>query len=160
MSYESFIGKAKTAIDEKGRSSFPKEFRRLLSDEEGRRMVISFGPQRSLILFSLAEYEKFMEALQARPKTPETMTFQRRFHSSTHFVGLDGQNRITLTREDMQYANLSDEVLFAARSGKTLELWNPTTYESLYGFNNDADFNSYDAGFYDDGFAGVTGDKH
>lgn len=160
MSYESFIGKAKTAIDEKGRTSFPKEFRRLLSDEESQRMVIAFGPQRSLILFVLPEYEKFMEALLARPKTPETMTFLRRFHSSTHFVGLDGQNRIMLTREDMQYANLSGDVVFAARSGKTLELWNPTAYDTTYGFNCEADYASYDKGFYDDGFSGVNGDKH
>jgi division/cell wall cluster transcriptional repressor MraZ len=160
MNYESFIGQAQTAIDEKGRSSFPREFRRLLSDEESQKMVVAYGPQRSLILFVLAEYEKFMEALLARPKTPETETFRRRFHSSTHFVGLDGQNRIMLTKKDLEYANLGSEVLYVARSGKTLELWNPTTYESMYGFNSEADFSSYDAGFYDDGFAGVTGDKH
>lgn len=158
MDFSSFIGQAKTAIDEKGRTSFPREFRRLLSGDEGEQMVVSYGPGRSLILFVLHEYEKFAAALSARPKTPQTETFRRRFHASTHFVGLDGQNRIMLSKKDLEYAGLESEVLYVARSGKTLELWNPQAYESLYGFNNPEDYGNFDAGFYDDGFEEASHD--
>ena len=66
MNFTSFIGQAQTAIDGKGRSSFPREFRRQLTAAEGSEFVVTRGPDRTLRLFTLPEYEKFMADLDCR----------------------------------------------------------------------------------------------
>ncbi|MFA6835130.1 MAG: MraZ family transcriptional regulator [Fibrobacteraceae bacterium] len=159
MELNSFIGQAQTAIDEKGRSAFPREFRRLLSEEEGRSLVVTFGTQRSLILFTLVEYEKFVAKIESRPFTPKNDRFRRTFKASAHYVALDGQNRIMLSKNDLAFANLEGEVLYVARTGKSLELWNPSVYNSKYGFNKDEDYQEFDAGFYDDLTSGDSSEK-
>ena len=66
MNLDFFIGQAKTAIDEKGRTSFPREFRRQLSQEESESLVLSIGPERTLILYELNEFKKFMTELDRK----------------------------------------------------------------------------------------------
>ena len=56
MNFTSFIGQAQTAIDGKGRTSFPREFRRQLSASEGNEFVVTRGPDRTLRLFVLPEF--------------------------------------------------------------------------------------------------------
>ncbi len=150
MELNEFIGQAKTAIDEKGRTPFPREFRRLLSEEEGKSLVLSFGGRDSLILFTLEEYRKFIARIEARPATPKNDRFHRMFVANSHHVALDGQNRILLSKSDLAFAKLDGEVLYVARTGKSVELWNPSIYNSKYGFNQEEDFEEFNAGFFDD----------
>ncbi len=150
MELNAFIGNAKTAIDEKGRSSFPREFRRLLSEEEGSSLILAFGSRDSLILFTLEEYSKYIAKIESRPQTSKNVRFNRMFKANSHYVSLDGQNRILLSKNDIAYAKLDGEVLYVARSGKSVELWNPSIYNEKFGFNTEEDFNEFDAGFFDD----------
>lgn len=149
MELDEFIGQAQTAIDEKGRTPFPREFRRVLSEEEGRSLVVSHGPRDSLILFTLAEYRKFVAHIEARPATPKNVTFRRLFKANSHLVALDGQNRILLSKSDIAYAKLEGEVFYVARSGKSAELWNPSIYNAKYGLLTEEDLAAYDDGFFD-----------
>lgn len=150
MELNEFIGQAKTAIDEKGRTPFPREFRRLLSEEEGKSLILSFGGNDSLILFTLEEYRKFIARIEARPATPKNDRFRRMFKANSHYVALDGQNRILLSKSDIAFAKLEGEALYVARTGKSVELWNPSIYNSKYGFNQEEDYTEFDAGFFDD----------
>lgn len=150
MELNEFIGQAKTAIDEKGRTPFPREFRRLLSEEEGKSLILSRGGRESLILFTLEEYRKFVAHIEARPATPKNVKFRSMFKAYSHYVALDGQNRILLPKNDMAFAKLDGEVLFVARTGKSAELWNPSIYDAQFGFNSEADYQEFEAGFYDD----------
>ncbi|MCI6873421.1 MULTISPECIES: MraZ family transcriptional regulator [Hallerella] len=150
MELNAFIGNAKTAIDEKGRSAFPREFRRLLSEEESSSLILAYGSRDSLILFTLEEYRKFIAKIESRPQTSKNVRFNRMFKANSHYVSLDGQNRILLSKNDIAYAKLDGEVLYVARSGKSAELWNPSIYNAKFGFNTEEDFNEFDAGFFDD----------
>ncbi|MCR5029607.1 MAG: MraZ family transcriptional regulator [Fibrobacter sp.] len=150
MDLNGFIGNAKTTIDEKGRSSFPREFRRRLSEEEGSSLILAFGSRDSLILYTLEEYSKFIAKIESRPQTPKNVRFNRMFKANSHYVSLDGQNRIMLSKNDLAYAKLEGEVLYVAGNGKSVELWNPSIYNAKFGFNTEDDFNEFDAGFFDD----------
>ena len=145
-----FIGQAKTALDEKGRTPVPREFRRLLSDEESKSLIVSFGIRDTLILWTVEEYRKFVEHIEARPVTPKNVNFRRLFKANSHQVSLDGQNRILLSKADKTYAKLDGEVLYVARSGKSAELWNPSIYNSMHGFNTEEDYQEFSGGFFDD----------
>ena len=146
MSFTSFIGQAQTAIDGKGRSSFPREFRRQLSASEGSEFVVTRGPDQTLRLFTLPEYEKFMADLDCRSDRRQADLVRRSLWPTV--VELDGQNRILLPKILLEYAGLKGEVLYVQASGKTLELWNPERYNAKYGLESDDAIAAFDAAFY------------
>ena len=150
MELNEFIGQAKTALDEMGRTPVPREFRRVLSYEECESLIVSFGEADSLILWTIEEYRKFTAHLEARPATKKNIDFRRRFKANSHLVVLDKQNRILLSNDDKVRAKLEGEVLYVARSGKSAELWNPVIYNSKFGFNSEEDLKEFDDGFFDD----------
>lgn len=145
MNFTSFIGQAKTAIDGKGRSSFPREFRRQLADTE-KEFVVARGPDYTLRLFVVEEFEKFMRELDQRPDRRQADIVRRGL--SPTFVELDAQNRILLPKELMQYASLTSEVLYLQSRGKTLELWNPDRFNAKYGLSTAEAVDAFSAAYY------------
>ncbi|MBO5532350.1 MAG: MraZ family transcriptional regulator [Fibrobacter sp.] len=146
MSSSLFIGQAQTAIDGKGRSSFPREFRRQLLPSDGEKLVVTRGPARTLRLYTLPEYEKFMADLDSRSDRRQADLVRRGLCPTV--VELDGQNRILLPKILLEYAGLKDEVLYVQASGKTLELWNPERFNAMYGLTTEDAVAAFDAAYY------------
>lgn len=149
MNFTSFIGQAQTAIDGKGRSSFPREFRRQLQASDGDEFVVTRGPAQTLRLFTLPEYEKFMADLDSRSDRRQADLVRRGLAPTV--VELDGQNRILLPKILLEYAGLKGEVLYVPARGKTLELWNPERFNAKYGLQTNEDVAAFDAAFYGEG---------
>lgn len=158
MNFTSFIGQAQTAIDGKGRTSFPREFRRELSTEDGTEFVITRGPDQTLRLYVLSEFEKFMADLDLRSDRRQADLVRRSLWPAS--VELDGQNRILLPKKLMEYAGLKDEVLYVQSRGKTLELWNPDRYNSLYGLQTSDAIAAFDAAYYGESLTEESDGKH
>lgn len=154
-----FIGRAKTAIDGKGRSSFPREFRRSLTAEDGTEFVVMKvpGPDHTLRLFVMSEYEKFMQELDANPDRKMSEEFRQWLTPS--LVELDGQNRILLPRELLEYAGLKNEVLYTYYRGKSLQLWEPSKYEAIYAQTSEEKQKSFEDLYYSIGSSGGLNGK-
>jgi MraZ protein len=148
MRIESFIGQARTSIDSKGRTAFPREFRKFLSEEDGAEIVIGPGPQQSLILYTVKEWNSFMDELYARPRTQANEHFIQQMTTMSHTCELDGQNRISIPPTLQRFASLQNEVVFAARRGKTAGLWNPERFDAIYGLITPQSIDAFDAGFF------------
>ena len=157
MNLTSFIGQAKTAIDGKGRSSFPREFRRQLVGADGNEFVVTRGPNQTLRFFTVPEYEKFMADLDSRSDRRQADLVRRGLCPTV--VELDGQNRILLPKILLEYAGLKGEVLYVQASGKTLELWNPERFNAKYGLQSDDAIAAFDAAFYGEGLTEGGNDK-
>ena len=158
MNFTSFIGQAQTAIDGKGRSAFPREFRRQLVTSDGERFVVTRGPAQTLRLFTLPEYEKFMADLDQRSDRRQADLVRRGLCPTV--VELDGQNRILLPKILLEFAGLKGEVLYVQASGKTLELWNPERFNAKYGLQTTEDIAAFDAAFYGESLTeGDNGNK-
>lgn len=123
-----FRGQAKSAIDGKGRCAFPREFRRQLTEEDGTEFMLTYWNDGKLRLFVMSEYDKFMDELDQHPNLEEAERFRLSLQSST--VELDGQNRILLPKDKIQYAGLTNGVTFVEYRGKSLELWSTERYEA------------------------------
>lgn len=123
-----FIGQAKSAIDGKGRCAFPREFRRQLTPEDGTEFVITYWAEGRLRLYVRSEYEKYMDELDQWPDRESAEQFRLNLCSS--LVELDGQNRILLPKDKIQYAELTNNITFVEYRGKSLELWNTDKYEA------------------------------
>ena len=153
MNLPSFIGKAKTAIDGKGRTSFPREFRRQLWPTEGPEFVVTCGPDHTLRLYVLEEFAKFMAEIDAYKDRYQAEIFRNQLDATP--VELDGQNRILIPKDLLEYAGLTTEVVYAAGRRRSLDLWNPERYNEKYGKKSDADLKTFDEMFYKIGLGGL-----
>ena len=120
MSFTSFIGQAQTAIDGKGRSSFPREFRRQLEASDGKEFVVTRGPAQTLRLFTVPEYEKFMADLDSRSDRRQADLVRRSLWPTV--VELDGQNRILLLTYKLAEKLLNYGILNATMPSMVLNL--------------------------------------
>lgn len=149
MIFRRFIGEARTAIDEKGRTAFPRDFRRQLEDNERDYLVVTRGPEGSLRLFVYEEFEKFMAELDTMPDRRRAEIVRSKL--SMQLVALDGQSRILLPKKLLQIANLNGEIHWVPARGKTLALWNPETFSKNFiqeSEDKDANDAIFDSTFY------------
>jgi len=158
MNFDSFIGHAQTAIDGKGRTSFPREFRRCLVAADGNEFVVTRGPDKTLRLFVIDEFKKFMKSLDDRPDRRQADLVRRSLCPTV--VEMDGQNRILLPKILLEYAGLKGEVLYVQAGGtKILELWNPERYNAIYGLQTEESVAAFDAAFYGESLTGDRDDQ-
>lgn len=124
---ESFIGKATVAIDAAGRTNFPKDFRKILKEEAGGQVIVTIAEGRTLALYPVYEWNAYIQYLESLGRGPEISKFRTRITAMAKLSVLDGQNRITLTTEQMGYAGIAGEVTFVG-DGKRVRLWAPAKY--------------------------------
>lgn len=124
---ESFIGKATVAIDATGRTNFPKDFRKILKDEAGGQVIVTIADGRTLALYPVYEWNNYIQYLENLGRGAEVSKFRTRITSMAKLSVLDGQNRISLTTEQMAYAGIAGEVTFVG-DGKRVRLWAPEKY--------------------------------
>ena len=101
------IGRHDSKIDEKGRISFPKKFRK----ELGNNLIITQGFEGSLIVIASGEWKVLTEGTEGSPITDkearETETF---LLGSAEEVSLDTKGRFVIPKHLIRFAGLSDEV--------------------------------------------------
>jgi MraZ protein len=124
---ESFIGKATVAIDATGRTNFPKDFRKILRDEAGGQVVVTIAEGRTLALYPIYEWNNYIQYLESLGRGADVSKFRTRITSMAKLSVLDGQNRISLSAEQMSYAGIGAEVTFVG-DGKRARLWAPEKY--------------------------------
>lgn len=131
MNFENhyFVGQAKSAIDGKGRCAFPREFRRQMTPEDGNVFVLTNWGRNKLRLFVMGEYEKFIQGIEQSLNRGDARKFRLALKATV--LELDGQNRILLPKDKLQFAELTNSVTFVdSVGGKSLELWNTEAYEA------------------------------
>jgi len=124
---ESFIGKAKVAIDATGRTNFPKDFRKVLRDDAGGQVVVTIAEGKTLALYPVYAWNEYVQYLESLGRGAEMSKFRTRITSMAKLSVLDAQNRISLTVEQMTYAGIAGEVTFVG-DGKRVRLWAPEKY--------------------------------
>ena len=71
--------------------------------------------------------EQYIQYLESLGRGAEVSKFRSRITSMAKLSVLDGQNRISLTAEQMAYAGIGGEVTFVG-DGKRVRLWAPEKY--------------------------------
>ena len=124
---ESFIGKASVAIDAAGRTNFPKDFRKVLKDEAGGQVIVTIAEAKTLALYPVYAWNDYVQYLESLGRGADISKFRTRITSMAKLSVLDGQNRISLTSEQMAYAGIAGEVTFVG-DGKRVRLWAPEKF--------------------------------
>ncbi len=146
-----FIGTATVSVDAKGRTNLPRELRKQLSADSEGKVIVSIFAEKSLALRPLPEWNRYvMEELEPlAKKSPKGARFVMMVTSMAKMSELDQQNRISLSKELMDYAGIDKEVKFAG-DGKRIRLWNPNVYNQMIQFSEE-DPEGFENCFYSNG---------
>jgi MraZ protein len=125
----SFKGSYAYSVDSKGRVNIPSRLRKYLSSEANDTFVITRGYEKCLSLYPLDEWLSLEKAIrELSPSNPQHRYFTRTLLQFATESQLDGQSRITIPKELLQFAGINDHVLILGVLER-IELWNPMIHE-------------------------------
>ena len=128
----SFKGSYGYSIDSKGRINIPAKLRKYVSLEANDTFVITRGYERCLSVYPLDEWNMLEQSIrQLSPSNPKHRFFTRTLLQYATESKLDGQSRITIPKELLQYAGIDDQVLILGVLER-IEVWNPKVHEEYF----------------------------
>jgi MraZ protein len=121
-----FMGTFNNSIDAKNRMIVPSKHR----DQLGGRCVLTKGLDQCLYIYSMSEWEKQMEKVEALPESdPKVRAFIRHFCSSATECEFDKQGRIVIPAELKDYAAM-DKDLVTMGAMRKIEIWSREIWDA------------------------------
>ena len=105
----SMFGEFYHNVDAKGRLSVPAKFR----DRLGSTVVVAAGPDNCLRIYSVEDWDKFMEGLneQVDTSSADGRNLFRFFAANASTCDLDSQGRVIISPKLRDYAGITKEVV-------------------------------------------------
>jgi len=121
-----FFGEFTYKVDEKGRVPIPPRFRKELKDG----VVLTPGPEKCIIAYTLAEWKKLAAALTSTSPTPNSKMrrLNRAIFATAFSLYMDGQGRIAIPAPLREYAEIVEDIVIAG-ANTYLEIWNKEHWE-------------------------------
>jgi MraZ protein len=125
----SFKGSYSYSVDSKGRINIPARLRKYVSPEANDTFVITRGFEQCLFVFPQDEWNRLEQSIrQLSASNPKDRFFTRTLLQYATESQLDGQARITVPKELLQFAAIETEVLILGVLER-MELWNPKVFQ-------------------------------
>jgi MraZ protein len=125
----SFKGSYEYSVDSKGRINIPARLRKYVSPDANDTFVITRGYEQCLFVYPLDEWNKLEQSIRQLTTTnPRHRFFMRTLLERASESILDGQLRISIPKELLQFAGIENEVLILGVLER-IEVWNPTIYQ-------------------------------
>ncbi len=136
-----FIGKERHSVDEKGRMMIPARFRRKfepvvsVAGEEGVSEIVELyilkAPDRSLELYEPFIWASMRMSISALSDfNPEERLLKTLMYESLETVELDRQGRVALSREFLDHAGITKDVMIIGADTKMI-IWEPERLSAL-----------------------------
>ncbi len=123
------------ALDEKGRVSFPAEFRREIAHESQPSIVLTnfvSDGARCLEGFSVEAWSRFEQKLASRSRfDPQVRKVENFYLARAAICPLDGSGRLNIPPHLRTYAGLEKEVAFTS-SSHGFRLWDRRVWELVF----------------------------
>ncbi len=125
----SFKGSYGYSVDSKGRINIPARLRKYVSPEANDTFIVTRGYEKCLFVYPLDEWNKLEQSIRELTTTnPKHRFFMRTLLEKATESQLDGQSRITIPKELLQFAAIENEVLILGVLER-IEVWNPAVYQ-------------------------------
>jgi len=125
----SFKGSYNYSVDNKGRLNLPVNLRKYVSPDASETFVITRGFEKCLFVYPFDEWSKLEQRLRELSSyNPQDRLFMRVLLEYAKESQLDGQARVTIPQQLLDYAGIQNEVRVIGVLEK-IELWNPKIYE-------------------------------
>lgn len=134
----SFKGSYAYSVDSKGRINIPAKLRKYVSAEANDTFVVTRGYDQCLYLYPLDEWTRLEQEIRQLSSTnPKHRFFMRKLLEWATESQLDGQFRIMIPKDLLQFAGIENDVLIIGVL-EHIEVWNPRTYEAYLKTQNDS----------------------
>ncbi len=121
-----FMGTYNNSIDAKNRMIVPSKHR----DQLGGRCVLTKGMDKCLYIYSMGEWEKQMDKIEALPESdPKVRAFIRHFCANAVDCEFDKQGRIVIPAELKEYAEIDKELVTMGAMRK-IEVWSKEVWDA------------------------------
>ncbi len=121
-----FLGEYEYKVDAKGRVPLPPKYREKLKDG----LVLTAGPERCIVAYSSAEWEKLAANLTGGSIVPNKLRrLHRAIFASAYNLEPDGQGRVALPQLLRDHAGIRDDIIIAG-ANTYFELWNPEQWQA------------------------------
>lgn len=103
----------------------PPDMREIVNASSAEGKIVLTTYDGCVVGFPMPDWEEFEEKMN-RIKNParSVRDFRRLVIGGAEVMPLDGQGRIRLSKEHMQYAGIEREVMLVGQ-GRRLEIWSP-----------------------------------
>jgi MraZ protein len=124
----SFKGSYDYSVDNKGRINLPAKLRKYVSPDANDTFVITRGYERCLFVYPQDEWARLEQSIRRLSSTNPNHRFVMRmlFEKATESQ-LDGQFRITIPKDLLDFAGIENEVVIIGVLER-IEIWNPKLY--------------------------------
>lgn len=125
-----FIGNIEARLDEKGRIFVPASYRKILAEQESRRIVMRRDTDNECLIFYPEQVwnEKVSALRNALDEwEPEDQLILMQFMSDAEFLEPDAQGRILLQKKNLETIGAQQDLLFVGMLDR-FSVWNPITF--------------------------------
>jgi MraZ protein len=125
----SFKGSFTYSIDNKGRINIPARLRKYVSPEANDTFVITRGFEHCVFVYPLDEWTTLEQTIRQLSTTdPKHRYYMRMLLEKASESQLDGQFRIVIPKDLLDFAKIDNEVLIIGVLER-IEVWDPKVYE-------------------------------
>ena len=124
------IGTYECKIDVKGRLLIPSAFKKQLATVIPKGFVLKRAVfQNCLELYPLEQWEELIKKVNSLNRfKKKNNDFIRRFTAGVKFIELDGNGRLLIPRDLIEFSNINREVTLST-SVNIIEIWDKSSYE-------------------------------
>ena len=132
------IGTYECKIDVKGRLLIPSAFKKQLAPVIPKGFVLKRAVfQNCLELYPLAQWEELIKKVNSLNRFKKKINdFIRRFTAGVKFIELDGNGRLLIPKDLIEFANINREVTLST-SVNIIEIWDKSSYEKAIADSRD-----------------------
>ena len=139
-----FTGEFSYTVDAKGRVNIPSKFRKVLSVDNEDTFVITRGMDPCVWVYPIVVWQNIENELKNLSSLSAiNRTFVRNTVRYATSLTYDGQGRIQLTNNLINYAELGKKTLIIGMVNK-IEIWNPDRLKEIDKKNMKIDSTAYD----------------
>ena len=139
-----FTGEFSYTVDAKGRVNIPSKFRKVLSVDNEDTFVITRGMDPCVWVYPIVVWQNIENDLKSLSSLSAiNRTFVRNTVRYASPLTYDGQGRIQLTNNLINYAELGKKTLIIGMVNK-IEIWNPDRLKEIDKKNMKIDSTAYD----------------
>ena len=132
------IGTYECKIDVKGRLLIPSAFKKQLAPVIPKGFVLKRAVfQNCLELYPLAQWKELIKKVNSLNRfKKKNNDFIRRFTAGVKFIELDGNGRLLIPKELIEFSNINRDVTLST-SVNIIEIWDKSSYEKAIADSRD-----------------------
>ena len=132
------IGTYECKIDVKGRLLIPSAFKKQLAPVIPKGFVLKRAVfQNCLEVYPLAQWEELIKKVNSLNRfKKKNNDFIRRFTAGVKFIELDGNGRLLIPKDLIEFSNINRDVTLST-SVNIIEIWDKSSYEKAIADSRD-----------------------